>query len=293
MKDKYQTVGWQHFKFKIPSEWDLVKEYGHQNKGYLRYDDLDQARLELKWNRVKNSFKLLDFVTKHALEIGWENSPLKKLSNDNSIFSIENRNKDINQEVIFIRPNQPKSRLAVFRMFYKINENGSKIVKNICNSFEENLNQPNSMWSYFDNSYELPSIYEKVDAQINAGNKFLTFNHRNKFVYVRTISLVSHFCPFKPITKGNINQWIQQILENQFNKELKLGQWDFLSNQVTTKTSFSGRFLLKNIFHFCHHWKIMASHDGQADILKIAIFNFRNEKHLKSFKDLKELVAIE
>ena len=54
MKPTFQTFGWQHFQFQIPSDWDLVEEHGNEDKGYFQLADLERPRLEMKWQKISS-----------------------------------------------------------------------------------------------------------------------------------------------------------------------------------------------------------------------------------------------
>lgn len=291
MQYTLHTFGWQHFQFKIPNNWDLVEEHGHEKKGYLQLADLEKSRLELKWQPIPPKTNLLDMVAIHAKKIGWENNAIKKLSGSDNAFSIEDRSPEINQQVLFLKSAHPKARLAVLRIFYSLNENGTKLVRDIVKSFEDNLFAEQSLWTYYSCSLTIPSVYRRIKSEINAGNKGITFAYGNKVIYSWTISLTSHFCPHKPFNRSTLDQWIFDLLKNKFNKEIILNRVGFLDNlETNTKTSTVGRLLLRNIFHFSHHWKILAKYHESADTLKIFIFNYTGEKDKKRFQNYQGLV---
>lgn len=291
MKTESHLFGWQHFQFQIPENWDLVAEHGHEEKGYIRLADLDTIRIEMKWQGIPKKAKLLDLVADHVKKIGWENHKILKLNNTENAYSIENRAKEINQQILFLKTNHPKARLAVVRIFYKLNENGTKLVKDLVNSFEDHLFEAQSLWTYYDCHMVVPSVYKKVQANINAGNKELILAFRNKTFYSWSISLASHFCPHKPFNTQTCNLWIYELLKNKFNKEIHFKKEGFLENvESHAKTSRVGRVLLKNIFHLSHHWKILTKYHQNTDILKIVIFNYKNEKDIKRFKNILELI---
>jgi hypothetical protein len=291
MKPTFQTFGWQHFQFQIPADWDLVEEHGNEDKGYFQLADLERPRLEMKWQKIPAKNKLLDMVASHAKKIGWENNKIVKLNNNENAYSIENRTNDSYQQVLFLKGNTPKARLAVIRIFYLLNENGSKLVKEIVTSFQDNLFAEQSLWTYYQNSLVIPSVYKRIKSEINAGSKCLTFAYKNKVVYSWTISLASHFCPHKPFNQTTLNEWVYDLLKGKFNKELKLEKVGFIENiETETKTSILGRFLLRNIFHFSHHWKIIVKYHGNTDTLKVFIFNYTGQKDLKRFQNYRGLV---
>lgn len=291
MKYTLHTFGWQHFQFQIPDNWDLVEEHGHEKKGYLRLADLEKSRLEMKWQLIPSKSNLLEMVVSHAKKMGWENNQIQKLNSTDSAYSIENRSPEINQQVLFLRGPHKKARLAVIRIFYTLNENGTKLVRDIIKSFADNLFDDQSLWTYYQCVLQIPSVYKRVKSDINAGSKGITFAYGNKVIYSWTISLASHFCPHKPFNRSTLDLWIYDLLKYKFNKELALEKVGFLDNfETNTKTSMVGRLLLRNLFHFSHHWKILTKYHDQEDCLKIFIFNYKGNKDLKRFQNYQRLV---
>lgn len=291
MQFALQTFGWQHFQFQIPDNWDLVEEHGHEWKGYLRLADLEQSRLELKWQPIPPKKKLLDMIAEHAKKIGWENNKILKLNETENAFSIENTTTEMNQQVVFLRNNHKKARLAILRIFYTRKEKGSKLVKEIVKSYQDNLFAEQSLWNYYNCSLLLPSVYKRVKSDINAGSKSVTFAYGNKVLYSWTISLTSHFCPYKPFNRTTLDHWIFDLIKNKFNKEIILNKIGYLDNlETNTKTSVAGRCLLRNIFHFSHHWKILVKYHQNSDTLKVILFNYKGDKDLNRFKNYLKLV---
>ena len=47
--DTWVRAGWQGLSFTIPEDWNIGAIGGEKNEGYLRFDDPDMPRLEIKW----------------------------------------------------------------------------------------------------------------------------------------------------------------------------------------------------------------------------------------------------
>mgnify|MGYP003394073492 CR=1 FL=1 len=141
----------------------------------MRLADLENVRLEMKWQHLANNNDLLGMVVEHAKKIGWENNKINKLNQSGNAFSLENRSADIHQQILFLKSTNAKARLAVLRLFYQSNENGDKLATEIVNSFQDNLFAEQSLWTYYNCALKIPSVYKKVKSDINAGNKGMTF----------------------------------------------------------------------------------------------------------------------
>lgn len=59
---QWAEVGWQGINFPVPEDWHLARVQGDRDKGYLRIDDDERARMELRWEkspRRRPKFSLL------------------------------------------------------------------------------------------------------------------------------------------------------------------------------------------------------------------------------------------
>jgi hypothetical protein len=53
--DNWVRAGWQGLSFTIPEDWNIGAIGGEKNEGYLRFDDPDMPRLEIKWAEAGSS----------------------------------------------------------------------------------------------------------------------------------------------------------------------------------------------------------------------------------------------
>lgn len=65
--DKWVLVGWQGLSFTIPDDWNIGAIGGGKTDGYLRFDDPDMPRLEVKWADAGKGFVDLDKIVEKYL----------------------------------------------------------------------------------------------------------------------------------------------------------------------------------------------------------------------------------
>ncbi|MBU0608940.1 MAG: hypothetical protein KKI08_13730 [Armatimonadetes bacterium] len=65
--DNWVRVGWQGLTFTIPEDWNIGAIGGEKTQGYLRFDDADMPRLEVKWADAGTTFVDLDKVVEKYL----------------------------------------------------------------------------------------------------------------------------------------------------------------------------------------------------------------------------------
>jgi len=59
---RWIRVGWQGFTFMLPEDWNIGAIGGDRNEGYLRFEDGDMPRLEIKWADAGTTFVDLNRV---------------------------------------------------------------------------------------------------------------------------------------------------------------------------------------------------------------------------------------
>ncbi len=291
MDKEWKDFGWQHFRFSVPSNWDLVDENGHEEKGYCKFDDLENVKLEVRWEIYRGNKDFLLFITNYAKKIGWENCQIRSMFNSNHHYSIENNDAEIRQMVVFYHNPQASKRVIALRFFLMEEKFGLKRVIKIIKSIQEDFKREKSLWAFYDHHYELPTSYRKVTAALNSGHRKLTYAWRNKIVLCWSISLVKTFCPHKPFSVSAMNEWIPELIKTEFKTEISLPELpDFFNQVIEAKTSRKGRMLLKNIFHLEHNWIITAHYNRELDTLHLVIANYFTKKTLESLSPIKGLV---
>ena len=63
--DEWTTFAWQGMLVEVPNEWTLGATQGDRKSGYLRLDDEEMVRLEVKWEEEKGPPDLKRVVTKY------------------------------------------------------------------------------------------------------------------------------------------------------------------------------------------------------------------------------------
>lgn len=56
LNDKWVKGGWQGLTFELPEDWNIGAIGGEKLQGYLRFDDSDMARMEVKWADAGKTF---------------------------------------------------------------------------------------------------------------------------------------------------------------------------------------------------------------------------------------------
>jgi len=58
----WKKLGWQGLELSVPDTWDLSAHSGNYRKGYLRLDDGERIRLEVRWEHQKRQVDIGDVV---------------------------------------------------------------------------------------------------------------------------------------------------------------------------------------------------------------------------------------
>jgi len=86
--DNWVRVGWQGLTMFLPDDWNIGAIGGEKAQGYLRYDDPDMPRLEIKWADAGTTFVDLNkVVDKYLREMGKGRKNQTEVSRDIKLVS--------------------------------------------------------------------------------------------------------------------------------------------------------------------------------------------------------------
>ena len=60
----WKKLGWQGLELEVPEPWDLSAHSGSYRKGYLRLDDGERIRLEVRWEHQRRRVDIGDVVAR-------------------------------------------------------------------------------------------------------------------------------------------------------------------------------------------------------------------------------------
>ncbi|MBM3241112.1 hypothetical protein FJZ31_32925 [Candidatus Poribacteria bacterium] len=185
----WTKFGWQGLTVEIPDNWEIGGLSGDYKSGYLRLDDGEIPRLELKWSKARGKNpdlqKVLDEYFKLVRkDFRKKDSSLNIKRNINLVkdesFS-ENRNVTFFSWKSDVRANgaiwhcHECKRIVVVQVIGHLKENMRDITLRIFNSISDHPPGYTNLWSAYQLNVEIPRRYRLDKQKLMSGYLLLSF----------------------------------------------------------------------------------------------------------------------
>lgn len=190
--------GWQGIQFDIPADWNLAVVNGDYDSGYLRLDDDEMVRLELKWEGRRNRLPIkkvvgnylasmekrakkqkLPFEVKRDLKFATlPNHEYECMSwvSDFSAMSVASRCKDCN-------------RVVLARVLYRKGDGGRAVARRVFSTLQDHPQDDLLIWQFFDFRFASPEGFPLDRTTLKTGSIEMYFYDRRDEVEVCRASL--------------------------------------------------------------------------------------------------------
>jgi hypothetical protein len=185
----WTKFGWQGITVEIPEDWEISGLSGDYKSGYLRLDDGEIPRLELKWSRSRRKNPDLQKVLDEYFKLVRKDFKKKKSSlnikRDINLVKEESFFKD--RTVSFfswksnVRANgaiwhcKECKRIVVAQVIGHLKENIRDNTLRILNSVSDHPSGYTNLWSAYQLNVEIPRRYRLSKQQLMSGYLLLTF----------------------------------------------------------------------------------------------------------------------
>ena len=182
----WNIFGWAGIQLEIPTTWEISGLSGDQKTGYLRLDDADMPRLELKWAHTRRKkpdlhatldeyFKLIRKNYKKGAELSFRRNV--NLIKDPEFF--EGRTVLGFSWKGSIRANglifHAGNRITIVQVMGRLKESWRPIVLRIFQSFVDNGNAPQTLWSAYGLKLGVPREYKLERQKLLSGYLLFAF----------------------------------------------------------------------------------------------------------------------
>lgn len=182
----WTLFGWAGIQLDIPTTWELSGLSGDEKTGYLRLDDLEMPRLELKWAQTRRKkpdlhatldeyFKLIRKTYKKGTELSFRRNV--NLIKDPAFF--EGRTVLGFSWKGSIRANglifHTGKRITIVQVMGRLKENWRPIVLRIFQSITDNKEAPQTLWSAYGLKLGVPKSYKLERQKLLSGYLLFAF----------------------------------------------------------------------------------------------------------------------
>ena len=186
LQSKWHTVGWQGISLRVPEEWNIGGIGGSRDDGYLRLQDAELARVEIKWAQAEG------FVNVNAMVEGY----VKKLTKDKRLS--RDIKVDTNAQVVSKRKMRKKGlqgftwatdlvghgaawycqdckRTVIVQVTTRPDEKGDEVAERVIGSLQDHPREGRIRWATYGFDAETPDDFGLTSHKLMAGHIQLTF----------------------------------------------------------------------------------------------------------------------
>lgn len=185
----WMTFGWAGIRLEIPTNWELSGLSGDDKEGYLRLDDEDMPRLELKWAKSKRKKPDLHKVLDEYFKLVRKNYKRKdtKLNIQRDVNLIRDEQFFEGRSVVTfswkgdIRANgvifhcETCKRITIVQIMGRLKENLRAFTTRILSAIEDHPIGQNILWSAYQLNVEVPRRYRLEKYRLLSGYLLFPF----------------------------------------------------------------------------------------------------------------------
>jgi len=195
--------GWQGITMELPEDWEFGGLSGDYDSGYIRMDDENMSRMELKWSRAKEKKPDLQKILDEYFK-----SMKKRLGPSASELKIK-RNTDLikdekffeNKDVVFynwktdVRANgavwhcKECKRIVVIQIMGRAKEGMLPLTLQILQSVKDHPAGHTNLWSAYKLSAQIPRRYHLEKHKLMSGYLLLSFLDGSRLLNVERYGL--------------------------------------------------------------------------------------------------------
>ena len=195
--------GWQGVTMELPANWELGGLSGDYNNGYVRMDDEDMPRMELKWSKTKEKDpdlqKILDAYFKSMKKRMGVKGPGLKIKRDINLVKKEDFFQD--RKVLFynwkanVRANgaiwycKECKRIIIVQIMGYLKESLLPLTLQILESVRDHPTGHTNFWSAYQLTAEIPRRYQLEKRKLMSGYLLLSFVDGSRVLNVERYGL--------------------------------------------------------------------------------------------------------
>ena len=186
---EWTTLGWSGITLELPEDWELSGLSGDDKSGYLRLEDADMPRLELKWSESKQKKPDLQKVLDDYFKLVRKNYKRKdtNLHIQRNVNLIKDEEFFKDREVVFFNWKgdfrasgvifhcQTCKRITIVQVMGHLKENIKETTSRILSSVQDHPEGQATLWSAYQLNAEVPRRYRLDKHKLLSGYLLFSF----------------------------------------------------------------------------------------------------------------------
>ena len=224
---RWTAIGWRNLFVEAPEDWSIGALSGDDSAGYLRIDDAEMPRIELRWEPVRGQEPIEKVVDRYLAKLtekkGKKTTPVKVRRQLNLIKEasiLENRTiEGFHWETEGDRPLQAYGilwrcsvckRTVFVQVIGQEHESIFSIAARVLNSLRDHPEGEMTTWGLYGMRFETPATFVLKDYQLLTGRLALRFSGTAGEIEIERLSLAEIQLDDKPF-----EHWFQQTCDGE------------------------------------------------------------------------------
>ena len=215
---KWTTLGWGGITLELPEDWELSGLSGDEKSGYLRLEDADMPRLELKWSESKQKKPDLQKVLDDYFKLVRKNYKRKNtnLHVQRNVNLIRDAEFFENREVVFFNWKgdfrasgvifhcQTCKQITIVQVMGHLKENIKETTSRILSSVRDHSVGQATLWSAYQLNAEVPRRYRLDKHKLLSGYLLFSFVDGS-----RKVSIERYGVADVTLKEQNLEEWFR------------------------------------------------------------------------------------
>ncbi len=186
----WSHFGWQGVQFDVPADWNLAVVNGEYESGYLRLDDDDMVRLELKWEGRRNRLSLDKVIENYLKQLEQKAKKAKlpfDIKRDQRFVALEGHDfecmtikSDVASFTLASRCHKC-GRVILARVLHKKGQAAKPIAKRIFSTLQDHPENEALVWQFYDFRFATPEGFALERSSLKTGCiEMFVYNKRDE-----------------------------------------------------------------------------------------------------------------
>ncbi len=231
---KWAVTGWHHLSFERPEDWSIGAVTGDYSSGYMRLDDTEMPRFELRWERTRGRESADQVVARYLKNLtgkGGKKAPPVKVRRNLSLIKDESVLADRTVEGFHWRTEDGEplqaygclwmcetcGRTVFAQVLGRGGESMMAMASRLLNSLDDHARGDTATWAVYGLRIELPSDCSLIQHSFLTGRIELTFRHGGARLELVRMSLAEMHLEnrtfpewFEDTYGSEIDHWIEE-----------------------------------------------------------------------------------
>lgn len=235
----WTPVGWQHLYLETPENWSVGAVSGDMTTGYLRLDDAEMPRVEIRWEKSKGNEpvgKVVDRYLDTLVKKTKGKTPPVRVRRDLSLLKREEQQEDRTFEGFHWKTEgddpvqaygilwrcQVCARTVFIQVLARVGETILPTASRVLNSLSDHPGGDRALWAVYGMRFETPAQYRLKEHQFLTGRLRLRFSAEGDEVEVERRSLAE-----MQLEGRTFEEWYRDTGDGEVEKEEILAEDTF------------------------------------------------------------------